>query len=197
MLIIPNPDPAALCGPGWVAFTANLSHPIGLGIALATAREQWMMGALVATHVGTVIEAEGSLVVAEALGQGYVLTPLDKFCGNPRDRQRVVWFRRPQGLTPAAGDFMSLMAAAWAGAGIGYDTGALPGFLIEPGRIRAGLRNRLEDPDELFCSEAAAELIQRSAGVMAPEPPPEFMAVHPSSVSPHRLDQWPGLWWHA
>ncbi|MFZ5586156.1 MAG: hypothetical protein ACOZHQ_09525 [Thermodesulfobacteriota bacterium] len=195
MVIDLNPAPPRTCAPGWCAFQCGLDSPVlSQGIALRSAPRLWLDGRLVATHVGTVITGDdGQLVVAEALPQGYALTPLAEWL-DPGERHHARWFRRPRGLTLEAAEFISHLANLWAGC-TGYDYRALAGFLLESDRrLAAGLRNRGENPDRLFCSEAASRLMQLADGVFSPHLPPSFMAAHASSITPHSLDAWPELW---
>lgn len=173
-------------GPGWAGFTFHLdSAVLSPGIAIQTARQEFAAGRFVPSHVFTVLDG-GEL--GEANPEGYVVGPLAKYL-DPQDARVLVAFRRPRGLTPNAAELMCLAARLWADAGTPYDFSAIAGFVLaDPERLAAGLRNRLEHPGRVFCSEAHAALMQLAAGLHQPPLPPEFAATHPSSLSP-----W-GLW---
>ncbi|MFH1058507.1 MAG: hypothetical protein V1797_07500 [Pseudomonadota bacterium] len=192
MILNPAPQPGRDYGPGWAGFTFHLdSHLLSPAIALQTAPEAFRTGRLVPAHVFTVIDNNQ---VAEALGQGYTIHPLAKYL-DPADARVTVWFARPRGLTAKAAAFMAVTARLWAEGGTPYDLGAIGGFVLEEQRrLQAGLRNRLEDPDRLFCSEAYVRLLQLAARLFDPALPEAIRARHASSWSPWGLWQCEGLW---
>ncbi|MFH1033611.1 MAG: hypothetical protein V1806_03815 [Pseudomonadota bacterium] len=200
MLITTQPQPGRDFAPGWVGFSCALDSALASAIALRTAGREWLHGRLVATHVGTVITDDaGNLVVAEALGGGYQLTPIEAWI-DADGRSYARWFQRPCGLTLKAAEFMAINARLWAaehdGKGRGYDFEAiLLGFpTASDQHLAQGRRLWAEDPERVFCSEAAAALLKASVELLDPAPPVHFMAADPSSWSPQALRLCPGLW---
>ncbi len=193
MILDLQPKPGRVCGPGWAGFTYHLdSHLVSPGIAQVTAPDARAAGRLVPSHVFTVIDKDQ---VAEALGQGFTIGPLAKYL-DPEDSRVIVWFARPRGLTPKAAEFMCLTARLWEETG--YDWKGAGGLGLEdPERMAAGLRNRLEDPECLFCSESYVRLLQLAAELFNPALPPAIIQHAASSWSPWALWSCPNLWSQA
>ncbi len=190
MVVNLSPGEGADYGPGWAMFCfrpgAFLSHNIGM----ATGRAAYQAGRLVATHVATVLPGGW---IAEAVGGGYRIRPLPPLL-DPDNREAVVWFRRPRGLTSKAADHMCNLARQWADQQVPYDYGALWGFTLSDPERRGQEPNFLESPRRLYCSEAYLKQLKAAEPLLARPLPPQVHARHESWWSPEDLNRAPGLW---
>lgn len=178
MLLNLCPRPGRDFGPGWVMFSTRRGLLAG-PIAAITAAGRYFAGRLVATHCGLVLDHQH---VAEALASGFGVSPLAPLL---IDRDVMIWFRRPAGLTPAAAQAMVDQARAWAASGVAYD---FVGCAAEP------LPVDLDSPRALFCSEAVAALLRLAAPYLARPLPVDLATRPPEKWNPHELDSLDGLW---
>lgn len=178
MLLNLCPRPGRDFGPGWVMFSTRRGLLAG-PIAAITAAGRYFAGRLVATHCGLVLDHQH---VAEALGGGYAISPLAPLLV---ERDVMIWFRRPGGLTPAAAGVMADQARAWASADVPYD---FVGCASEP------LAVDLDSPRALFCSEAVAALLRLAEPHLARPLPSALREIPPEKWNPHELDSLDGLW---
>lgn len=187
-----DPKPGRDYRPGSFMFQYRPGALLSYGIAMEDAPQAYEAGRLVATHVAIVAGTgpDGAWQIGEALGQGFTLSPLAPLI-DPDNREVVVWFRELCGATDAARGVAVDLVKDWAAKGVKYDARAFAGFILSDPQDRGPRPNWSEDPDRLFCSEAAVT----AALAMEPYltgPLPAFVhGLHPSWWSPERWNRAP------
>ncbi len=176
-------------GPGWCMFEASHSA-LAKAIALKTDPAGYLRGRLVPNHVGTVLSEEE---VGESLGGGYTVSPLASRL-DPDNRDAVVWFREPYGLTPAAAELMIVTARTWAEGGLPYNFGGIGGLALSDATLPDPAPNPLSNPWAAFCSQAYVLQALTAARLFSRPLPPVLHTVPSDRWTPDGLDKLDVLW---
>ncbi|MCA1988721.1 MAG: hypothetical protein LDL07_06185 [Desulfarculus sp.] len=176
-------------GPGWCMFQASRSA-LGAAIAIKTDPGGYLRGRLVPNHVGTVLNEDE---VGESLSGGYTISPLAPLL-DPDNRDTVVWFREPSGLTPAAAELMIVTARTWADGDLPYNFGGIGGLAISDATRPDPAPNPLSSPWAAFCSQAYVLQLLTAARLFSRPLPQALRQVPSDRWTPDGLDKLAVLW---
>lgn len=179
--IIPSPRPGLDYRPGQFLFTCTPDSTLSRSIGLETARAAWESNAIVATHVALITSPDE---IVEAWWPHWRRSSL---LARLSARDVLCWPKTPKGQTPQAEWKTIQLAQGWVDSGMGYDEGAIAGFVLSDGDDCDPAPYWLEESDAMTCSEGAVQLLLQTEYLRTVSLPTEFKAIHPSRISPQGL----------